>query len=209
MERREAVKYISILLGGALVGADAFLSGCKSNTGKPGEWSADDIAYLNEIGETILPQTTTPGAKAANVGQFMTVMVNDCYEAGDQKAFREGMDKLNDESKKKFSKDFMNISADQRKDLLIGLDKEAKEYQKKVSDFNSAEGKKEKEEIAKGNKNYKRQKMSPHYFSMMKQLTLLGYFTSEVGSTKALRYVPVPGRYEGCIPYKKGDRAWA
>lgn len=69
--------------------------------------------------------------------------------------------------------------------------------------------KKKKEEIAKGNKNYKRQRMSPHYFSLMKQLTLLGYFTSEVGATQALRYVPVPGKYEGCISYKKGDRAWA
>lgn len=144
MERREAVKYISILLGGTLVGADAFLSGCKSETGKHGEWSADDIAYLNEIGETILPQTSTPGAKAANVGQFMTVMVNDCYEEGDQKAFREGMGKLNDESKKKYSKEFMEITPEQRKELLIGLDKEAKEYQKKVSEFNGNEGKKEK-----------------------------------------------------------------
>lgn len=209
MERREAVKYISILLGGTLVGADAFLSGCKSNTSKPGEWSADDVAYLNEIGETILPQTSTPGAKAANVGQFMTVMVDDCYDEGDQKAFREGMKKLNDESKKRFSKDFMAASADQRKELLIALDKEAKDYQSKVSDFNNKENQKEKEEIAKGNTNYKKQRMSPHYFSLMKQLTLLGFFTSEVGATKALRYVPVPGRYEGCVPYKKGDKAFA
>jgi hypothetical protein len=43
----------------------------------------------------------------------------------------------------------------------------------------------------------------------MKELTLLGYFTSEPGATKALRYVAVPGRYDGCIPYKKGDKAWA
>ena len=209
MERREAVKYISILLGGTLVGAEAFLSGCKSNTVKPGEWSAEDIAYLNEVGETILPQTSTPGAKAANVGQFMTVMVNDCYEEGDQKAFREGMDKLNQQSTKTYNKSFMNISADQRKELLISLDKEAKDYQKKVSDFNKGESQKEKEEIAKGNNDYKKQRMSPHYFSLMKQLTLLGYFTSEVGATKALRYVPVPGRYDGCLPYKKGDKAFA
>src|SRR5215212_6741807 len=100
MERREAVKYISILLGGTIVGAEAFLSGCKSNTAKPGEWSVEDIAYLNEVGETILPQTSTPGAKAANVGQFMTVMVNDCYEESDQQAFHEGLTKLNDASKK-------------------------------------------------------------------------------------------------------------
>jgi hypothetical protein len=44
---------------------------------------------------------------------------------------------------------------------------------------------------------------------MMKQLTVWGYFTSEAGATKALRYVPVPGRYEGCIPYTKGEKAWA
>ena len=49
----------------------------------------------------------------------------------------------------------------------------------------------------------------PHYFGMMKQLTLWGYFTSKPGATQALRYVAVPGRYEGCIPYKKGDKAWA
>src|SRR5215207_8880539 len=125
MERREAVKYISILLGGTLVGADAFLSGCKSDTAKPGEWSTDDIAYLNEIGETILPQTSTPGAKAADVGKFMTVMVNDNYEEGDQKVFRDGMDKLNDASKKKFDKDFMGITPQQRNELLVEIDKEA------------------------------------------------------------------------------------
>jgi hypothetical protein len=41
---------------------------------------------------------------------------------------------------------------------------------------------------------------------MMKQLTLLGFFTSEPGATKAVRYIPVPGRYDGCVPYKKGDK---
>jgi hypothetical protein len=206
MDRREAVKYISILLGGTFVGADAILSGCKSNTGKTTEFTADHIAYLNEIGETILPQTATPGAKAANVGQFMTVMVNDCYEEGDQKAFHEGMDKLNEASKKKFNNDFMGITPQQRHDLLVEIDQEAKKYQKeKVSPFNESENKKEKDEIAKGNKTYKKQRMSPHYFMMMKQLTLLGFFTSEAG-TKAVRYVPVPGRFEGCIPYKKGDK---
>jgi hypothetical protein len=48
-----------------------------------------------------------------------------------------------------------------------------------------------------------------HYFGMMKQLTLLGYFTSEIGATQALRYIAIPGKYEGCVPYKKGDKAWA
>ncbi len=206
MERREAVKYISILLGATFVGADTFLTGCKSSTGSKADWSPDDIAYLNEIGETILPQTATPGAKAANVGQFMTVMVNDCYEAADQKAFRDGMDKLNQSAKKQFNKSFMELSAQERHNLLVGADKDAKTQQQKVDAFNRDEGAKETAEIAKGNMSYKRQYMSPHYFMMMKQLTLLGFFTSEVGATKAIRYYAVPGKFEGCIPYKKGDK---
>jgi hypothetical protein len=208
MERREAVRYISILLGGAVIGADAFLTGCKTKTGNPHEWSEDDVAYLNEIGETILPQTSTPGAKAANVGQFMTIMINDCYEESDQKAFREGMDKLNDAANKSYSNNFMKITPTQRHDLLVQLDKEAKDYQKKLDAFNDKEGKKESEETSKGNLKYVRQHMAPHYFTMMKQLTMLGYFTSQVGMTKALRYNPVPGRYDGCVPYKKGDKLW-
>jgi hypothetical protein len=43
----------------------------------------------------------------------------------------------------------------------------------------------------------------------MKQLTLLGFFTSEPGATKALRHIAVPGKYDGALPYKKGDKAWA
>jgi hypothetical protein len=206
MDRREAVKYISILMGGAVIGADAFLSGCKTKTETIAELSAEDVAYLNEVGETILPRTSTPGAKDANVGEFMKVMVRDCYEEADQKAFLEGLNKLNDASDKKFNKNFMSLTPQQRHDLLVEVDKEAKDYQKKVSDFNNKEGQKEKEETTKGNKNYQKQRMAPHYFTMMKQLTLLGFFTSKPGMTQAVRYLPVPGRYEGCVPYKKGDK---
>jgi hypothetical protein len=208
MERREAVKYISILLGGALVGGDAFLLGCKSNTGKTTEFTPEQVAYLDEIAETIIPTTSTPGAKAAKVGQFMTVMVNDCYEEGDQKAFREGLQKLNKESEKRYDREFMRLNPTERKDLLIALDKEARTYQDKVRAFDDKENTKEVEARNSG-KQYERQRMSPHYFTMMKQLTLLGYFTSEIGHKQALRYNPVPGRFDGCAPYKKGDKAWA
>ncbi|HEY0060185.1 MAG TPA: gluconate 2-dehydrogenase subunit 3 family protein [Flavisolibacter sp.] len=186
MHRREAVQYITLLLGGTLVGANSFLTGCKSESGEKKAFDQNDIAFLNEVGETILPTTATPGAKAANVGLFMTVMVNDCYDAKDQKAFKEGMGKLNDAAKKKFDADFMKLTAPQRHELLVGLDAEQKEFMKTKKEGEAA-----------------------HYFRMMKELTLLGYFTSEIGSKQARRHVPVPGRYEGCIPYKKGDKAFA
>lgn len=186
MKRREAVQYISILIGGTVVGSSYFLSGCKSNTGVSMNFTNDDISWLDEVSDTILPATKTPGAKAAKVGQFMTVMVNDCYDAKDQKIFHEGIGKLDDFSKKTYNDPFMKITPQQRHDLLVKLDAEQKEYMKN----------KKKEDPS-------------HYFRMMKELTLLGYFTSEIGCTQARRYVETPGRYDGCVPYKKGDKAWA
>ncbi len=206
MQRREALQRVGIILGGTIVGSEIFLSGCKNEEkqGSGQAFSTEDIAYLDEVAETIIPTTDTPGAKAAKVGTFMTVMVNDCYSETDQKAFHEGLDKLNDASKKKNDASFMKATPQQRHDLLVELDKEAKDYQKKRSEHNRAESDK-----AKADKNYKTNDMPPHYFRMMKELTLLGYFTSEIGATQALRYVPVPGRFEGCMPYKKGDKAFA
>ncbi len=187
MERRELLKMIALATGGLFIGGEMLLSGCKNapKLGGPGFTDAD-ISFLDEVAETILPRTSTPGAKDAGVGRFMTVMVNDCYTETDQKVFHEGIGKLDQASKDKYKKSFLDASAAERTELLTELDKEAKEYQssKKGEDPN-------------------------HYFTQMKQLTLFGFFTSEKGSKEVLRHNPVPGKYNGALPYKKGDRLWA
>src|SRR5258708_1527477 len=116
MKRREAVQYISLLLGGTIIGSNYFLEGCKSKTGVSMAFTPDDVSFLDEVADTILPATKTPGAKAAKVGQFMTVMVNDCYEASDQKIFHDGMSKLDEASNKKNGKSFIDSSPQQRHD---------------------------------------------------------------------------------------------
>lgn len=186
MERRELLKMIAALTGGAVIGGEVFLSGCKNTAIGGASFTPEDISFLDEVAETIIPATNTPGAKAAKVGKFMTVMVNDCYTDADRKIFHEGIDKLDEACSKTQGRSFMQASPEQRTTLLTALDKEAREYQKnkKIGD-------------------------PGHYFTQMKQLTLLGYFTSKEGATQALRYIAVPGRYEGCVDYKKGDRAWA
>ena len=185
MNRREALSRVAIIMGGTVLGAEAFLSGCKTaSTGI--SFSAADISFLDEIAETILPATNTPGAKEAKVGEFMKVMVTDCYEAKDQTIFMEGIKKLDEASNKANGKSFMDSDAKQRHDLLVSLDKEAKDFEKA-----------------------KKPEDPKHYFTMMKELTLTGFFTSEVGATKALRYVAVPGKFEGSVPYTKGEKAWA
>jgi hypothetical protein len=213
MNRREALSSVALLLGGTIIGAEAFLAGCRAPDKKLAvaglNFSPDDISFLDEVGETIIPATSTPGAKEAKIGDFMKTIVSDCYDEKDQKTFLDGMQALDDACKTKTGKSFLDCDAQQRHDFLVGLDQEAKSYQKKKSDFDKAQDEKEAAEKGKGNSAFKREDMPAHYFTMMKQLTLWGYFTSEIGATKALRYVAVPGKYEGCIPYKKGDKAWA
>ncbi len=187
MDRREAVSRVALLLGGTILGAEFFISGCKPEPEKVKElFGQDQINFLNEVGDTILPATATPGAKAANVGKFMAVMVKDCYKPDDQKVFTKGLSQLDDACQKKNGKKFMECDPKQRTAVLIEMDNEQKNYQKA-----------------------KKKEDPNHYFRMMKELTMLGYFTSEVGATKALRYLPVPGKYDGDVPYKKGDKAWA
>jgi len=187
MERRELLKLIALATGTAFIGGDLFLSGCKNAPALGGAtFSEEDISFLDEVAETIIPKTTTPGAKDAAVGTFMTVMVNDCYDKKDQQTFHEGIKKLDDACQKANNTGFMKATPEQRTSLLTALDKEAKEHAKS------------------------KEKDAPnHYFTMMKQLTLFGFFTSKPGATQVLRHEAVPGRYDGALAYKKGDRAWA
>lgn len=189
MDRREAIKITSTIFGGMIIGAEAFLAGCESKKAS-GEviFGEDHIQLLNEIGETIIPETdSSPGAKATNVGEFMKVMVNDCYDPDEQKIFIDGLTKINDLSKEKYDKPFIKLSAAQKQELLLSLEKESR-------DFLGGEIE---------------EKPGLHYYTLFKQLTVLGFLTSEVGQTKAMRYAPVPGRYDACLPYEKGEKAWA
>jgi hypothetical protein len=47
------------------------------------------------------------------------------------------------------------------------------------------------------------------FFLRMKELTVTGYFTSKIGATEALAYLPVPGRFESCMPLNKEQKTWA
>jgi hypothetical protein len=117
----------------------------------------------------------------------MQIMVSDCYEAKDQEIFMNGMAELKFKaSKAKMGKAFMEATPGERTAFLTELDKEAKEYQQN-----------------------KKNEDPTHYFTMMKQMTLSGLFTSKIGATEVLRYIAVPGKYEGCVPYTKGEKAWA
>jgi len=235
LSRREAIRLVAALLGGVtFVGGSALLDAAEkaSDTGAalPGKFTAEDIAFLDEIAETILPETKTPGAKAAKTGAFMALMVTDCYWPAEQKIFRDGMRKVDDATKKAHNVSFMQATTAQRIAVLTVLDRE----QKRVMDAHDAAERREKglaplpvdDAVAKLDPNLQGDqnenlpvagaaaageapKRAAHYFRMMKELALLGYFTSEIGCTVAQRYIETPGRFDPCLPYKPGELAWA
>jgi Gluconate 2-dehydrogenase subunit 3 len=196
LNRREAIRRVSALLGGVAFAGGSGLLAAIEKAGSvpgatPGEFTVEQIAFLDEIAETILPATQTAGAKAAKTGAFMALMVTDAYGPAEQKIFREGMRSVETAMQRAGNVSFMNSTPQQRLAVLTALDLE----QKRAMDAREAADRGEKRPA--------------HFFRMMKELALLGYFTSEIGCTQVLRYVESPGRFDPCIPYTPGEPAWA
>jgi hypothetical protein len=207
ISRRELIQRVTVMLGGAaLIGGDDLLaftfddaSMGNAMTQGTGAFSAADIALLDEIAETILPETSTPGAKAAQTGAFMALMVTSAYSERDRGVFRDGMNRLDDACKAATGAGFMSATPAQRLALLEALDREQKTAMEERGN-----GRRSRAPAAAPAPD-----APAHYFRMMKELALLGYFTSEIGYTRAMRYIEAPGRYDPCVPHKPGDKSWA
>lgn len=181
--RREAILKTSALLGGAtLVGQALMLAGCGRYQKPANERTAnrsaalfdnEEIYLLSEIADTILPETDTPGAKAAGVGAFIALMVTDTYSPEEQQVFRNGLAAIDDASQQAYGSRFTGLTSEQRLEIARRFDREQ---------FDALQ------EAKSG---------PPHHFHMFKQLTVLGYFTSEVAYRDVLEYVETPGRYDG------------
>ena len=198
MKRRDALGRVALIMGGALSAPTmlAFLEGCKkagdTATGITFPFTPERQALVSEVTEIIIPKTDTPGAKDAKVGEFIEKMLKDCYSSGDQESFNKGLEELE-------KKDFMKATPQERTAILTEMEKASKEE--------IANAATEKKKYTEAGKEYT--DASVPFFRLLKELTLVGYFTSEPGATQALDYVPVPGRYDGCIDLKPGQKSWA
>src|SRR5690554_5310412 len=132
--RREAILRVSALLGGVtLVGQGAMLAGCQRREAEGAAapkplFTAEDVALLDELAETILPETDTPGAKAAAVGPFVAMMVTDCYDDEDQAVFREGLATVDGRCRDLHGVGFLEATPGQRLALVETLDAEQARY---------------------------------------------------------------------------------
>jgi hypothetical protein len=175
IKRREAIERIALVLGGTL--SAQLTAGLMGQVLYPGagiEISAEQRALLADVAEVIIPETDTPGAKAAGVEQFVIRVIRDCYPWEEQKAFYAGLSRLDAEGKSLNGKGFVSLDPVTKADVLTQAMKSDKPF-----------------------------------FSLMKQLTIAGYFISEIGATKALQYLPIPGRFEGDVPLQADQKVWA
>jgi len=222
MDRREAVKSVAFLIGGAL--SATTIATLFDSCNEPGKNSAnlftsDQEKLISEIADIIIPTTAkSPGAKAANVGPFISMMIKECYPEEAQKAFVKGLENIETRSKKDFGKSFLEISVKEREQLITKVRDETVAAQKTENDANEKAAKLEMD--IERNKPEKERagnpmavkdppKTTPQFFAIARDLTMLGYFTSEVGATQAYEYVQIPGRYNGCVDLKPGQKVWA
>jgi hypothetical protein len=185
MNRREALKKVAFLMGGAI---SATTMGVLFESFTVLEkdknfvfFSVSDEEILAEFADIIIPTTaSSAGAKAAGLGAFIPMMIRDCYPAQMQQMFASGMKDMQAQCFKDFNKDFLTMTVEERQKLMNSL----------------------KDEAIATNK-------APSFFLLARDLTILGYFSSEIGCTQAREYLPVPGRYDGSAEYTPGQKAWA
>lgn len=185
MERREALKKFAYLMGGALSATTLGVLFESFTVFDPTKntyfFSSTDEEVLSEFAEIILPTTAaSPGAKAAGVGTFIPLVIKDCYPPDLQQVFKNGFEDMLAKCKTKFNKEFMSLNNEEKILLMNEL----------------------KQETIDNNK-------EPSFFLIARDLTLLGYFSSEIGCTIAREYLPIPGKYDGNADYTPGQKAWA
>lgn len=202
MDRREAVKRISLLLGGTLSASTVagILGGCQAPS--PGQASSlrtltqgqDELLVV--LTEHIIPETDTPGARAARVSEYIDAMLTDFYSAEDRAHFLAGLSNVDERAQSAYGTPFLEASYDEQIALLTTLDEEAFPDLAAMSDDERAAYQQRRSEEGRP------------FFATLKELTVSGYYTSEVGATQELRVNPM-GIHEADIPYSDVGRAWA
>jgi hypothetical protein len=183
MNRREAIRATTAMLGAVLITSNGFLVACSRERAEAaangGILTADDQTLIEEIADTLLPTTAaSPGAKAAGAGAAINLLLTDCWEPEKQQRVVDGLKQFRDTSKARAGGEFTSLPVAKREALLREIDAEAQP------------------------------KGDAHYFNLVRDLALQAYFSSEIGMTKARRWIMVPGRWVGCMPLKPGQPAW-
>lgn len=198
MDRRELLYRASMLLGGAVSASvtAGVLAGCTTtspglataeDTGKPlsGFLNPGEMTIVTAMADHIIPRTDTPGAIDVGVPAYVDRMATGYYRDIERGVLRAGLMQIASDATKLGGKSFAALSADDQIKLMKQYDQA--QYEQSLANPTG----------------------TPHFFRMIKELTIIGYCTSEPGATKLLKYEQTPGPYRGDIPYSQVGKAWA
>jgi len=139
---------------------------------------------VTSIAEIIIPQTNTPGAKAARVNEFIDLILTEWYDEEEKSTFLTGLTDVDSRARDLHGKDFVECGEQQQVEILQALD----------------------DEVAAPTEDVRRRRSHPpqkNFFFMMKQLTLVGYYTSQIGFEQELHGEIIPSRHAGCVPLEE------
>lgn len=193
MNRREAIQRAGLVLGFAISAPtlSALMQGCKAKpelTWAPQFLKPEQAALVSEVAEIIIPKTDTPGAKDAGVPAFIDLLVKDCYKKEDQDNFLKGLEDFDKAAKDSYGDAFLDLEPAQQVEYVTKVHNDA---------------------LTASRDEANRDKPRP-FILIMKELTVVGFFTSEPGATQVLQYEAVPGAYKGCISLQEaGGKTWA
>lgn len=188
MNRRDALRRVAVLLGGTLSAPTltGVLGGCRMPSGEgwsPEVLSAAQDRAITVIAETIIPETDTPGAMATHVNRFIDTFLAESVSPGERERFLNGLEEAEARCQETYGAGIAGCAEDERHAFLETLDDQA------FRDDVDLE--------------------HPPFFRVMKELTLVGYYTSQVGGSQELRINMVPGYYDGCVAFDEVGRAWS
>jgi hypothetical protein len=190
VSRREALHRLTVLVGGAISAPTmgAILSGYRAKAQPPG-WipqtlTTDQAKLVGILVDRIIPTTDTPGAKDAGVVVFIDRLLDDWVQPDARGRFLTGLAAVDEQIREAHGVVFHDATQAQQNALLNRLDQEAVQA--------------------------RRERAHPlPFFASLKEWTLVGYYTSEVGATQELQWLAAPGRYDGDLPLEEVGPTWA
>ena len=222
--RREALRRIGLLTGGALSAStvSAVLAGCRAEA-PPGyafrALDADQQALTGTLVDLILPDTDTPGARAAGVPEFIDTLLADWMTEGERAHFLAGLADVDARAQTAHGARFVDLAPEQQTALVTELDRAAyAEPPPAEAEADEAAAERaqsgtdamaEAAEQSVGQVDTPDEEEPPPFFLTLKELTIAGYYTSEVGATQELRWEPAPGRLDLDVPFSEVGRTWA
>ncbi|HVS16622.1 MAG TPA: gluconate 2-dehydrogenase subunit 3 family protein [Thermoanaerobaculia bacterium] len=190
LDRRQLLQRLSLLLGGAISApvATGLLAGCRTPpAGQPGRvLDASRLRAAGALAERILPRTDTPGALDAGVERFVDEMLAGYLGADERALYLDGLDRLEARAQARQGRSFVACSAEEQESLVAELDELA--FGGRASDGEQAE--------------------DARFFRLHKELTVAGFYTSEVGQLQELRPMPL-GEHLPDVPLGPDQKAWS